>query len=119
MALVLAVAALLQPGVGELGLFGLSLPVVCTLRAATGWLCPGCGLTRSFVATVHGDWSAGFALHPIGPPLLIWVVLEGIRHGMWLLAPSHRVTIDRFGWWLDRAGLLLVPALAIAWVVRV
>lgn len=29
--------------------------------------CPGCGLGRSIAATLHGDLTAAFALHPLGP----------------------------------------------------
>lgn len=29
--------------------------------------CPGCGLTTSFAATVHGDWATAFEAHPFGP----------------------------------------------------
>lgn len=29
--------------------------------------CPGCGLTTSFTATIHGQWAAAFHAHPLGP----------------------------------------------------
>ena len=29
--------------------------------------CPGCGLTTSFTAVLHGDFVAAFHAHPIGP----------------------------------------------------
>lgn len=33
--------------------------------------CPGCGLTTSFSATVHGDFVHAFQAHPFGP---IWYI---------------------------------------------
>jgi hypothetical protein len=33
----------------------------------TGRECPSCGLTTSFTALVHGDWSLAFAAHALGP----------------------------------------------------
>lgn len=33
--------------------------------------CPGCGLTTSFTAFVHGDFSESFHAHPLGPPLYL------------------------------------------------
>jgi len=29
--------------------------------------CPGCGLTTSFTAFIHGDWAFAFHAHPFGP----------------------------------------------------
>lgn len=31
--------------------------------------CPGCGLTTSFSAVLHGDWGLAMAAHPAGPLL--------------------------------------------------
>ena len=31
--------------------------------------CPGCGLTTSWTAFLHGQWSLAFHAHPLGPPL--------------------------------------------------
>lgn len=46
---------------------GEPLGVGCWLRAVTGYDCPTCGLSRSFVALFHGDWVSAFAWHPAGP----------------------------------------------------
>src|SRR5881394_3155534 len=35
--------------------------------------CPGCGLTTSFTAFVHGDFGFAFHAHPLGP--LMYVAL--------------------------------------------
>lgn len=42
--------------------------------------CPGCGLTTSWTATIHGDLRAGFEAHPIGP------VLYGVYAGAAVLS---------------------------------
>jgi hypothetical protein len=42
-------------------------PVLCPFRLATGLPCPGCGLTRSFVAMGHGDVREAFRQHAFGP----------------------------------------------------
>ncbi len=44
-------------------------PVVCPLRALTGLPCPGCGLTRAFVALAHGHIEDALALHLFSVPL--------------------------------------------------
>ena len=43
-----------------------SLPPMCGSRALLGIECPGCGLTRSFVALASGDLSESFRFHRLG-----------------------------------------------------
>jgi|GEM_PF-524053 len=50
---------------------------VCPLRHWTGVPCPTCGLTRSLMAVVRGDWSQAVMHHLFGP-LLFLVLLVGI-----------------------------------------
>ena len=50
-------------------------PVLCPFRLATGLPCPGCGLTRSWVAAAHGDLSTAFADNLFGPVSLVAVTL--------------------------------------------
>mgnify|MGYP002778380261 CR=1 FL=1 len=44
---------------------------ICTFKNVFGIPCPGCGLTRSFVAIARGQWAESFAWHPLGP--LLWL----------------------------------------------
>jgi len=41
----------------------------CAFHAATGLPCPGCGLTRAFIALSHGRFHAAWGLHPFAYPL--------------------------------------------------
>lgn len=59
------VAAVANPATIEDG------PVLCPFRLMTGLPCPGCGLTRSWVYFVHGQWEDAFAANPFGPVLLL------------------------------------------------
>jgi hypothetical protein len=59
-----AVAALANPDTIEDG------PVICPFRLVTGLPCPGCGLTRSWVYLVHGQWLDSVAANPFGAVLL-------------------------------------------------
>jgi len=38
----------------------------CAFREATGWPCPGCGLTRVAVRVAHGDMAGAFDANPLG-----------------------------------------------------
>jgi len=68
----LGVACLLSPESIEDG------PVVCPFRLLTGLPCPGCGLTRSWVYTVHGWWPEAFAAHPFGPVAIAFVLVVAL-----------------------------------------
>ena len=69
-----------------------AMPGVCTLRQMTGYPCPGCGMTRSFVAMGHLDPARAFALHRCGPFLYLYVCLQlGAR----LLHPRWPGACDR------------------------
>jgi len=54
---------------------GETLPTLCWIRATTGYECPMCGLSRSFVAFFHGDLGHAFRFHPLGPVLAIGTVI--------------------------------------------
>jgi len=118
-ALVLDPADPAAPSGGVITLAGHRLPEVCGFKRVTGLPCPGCGLTRSWVAAVHGDLAASFAFHRLGWLVLLYVAVQALRHGAWLaLAPlaRWRETIERAGRWLDRSLIPLGVLLLVAWV---
>ena len=39
----------------------------CPLLKVTGLPCPGCGMSRSCLALVHGQWAEVWRLNPFGP----------------------------------------------------
>jgi hypothetical protein len=54
------------------------LDVGCPIRWLTGVPCPGCGLTRAYVAALHLDFAGAFALHPLWPvagPLVAYLLV--------------------------------------------
>ncbi|MDE0939967.1 MAG: DUF2752 domain-containing protein, partial [Pirellulales bacterium] len=64
--LVIAVAEFLQlEDRGKVGMpFWGRLPGICAWRNFFGIECPGCGLTRCFIAIAHGDWSRAWQFNP-------------------------------------------------------
>jgi hypothetical protein len=40
--------------------------------------CPGCGLTTSWTALLHGEWGVSFAAHPLGPALYIGFTVSAL-----------------------------------------
>ena len=46
-------------------------PQLCPFAVMTGLPCPGCGLTRSWVALMHGDVGSAFTFNIFGPVFLV------------------------------------------------
>lgn len=91
--LLLHVAALrlfCRAGEDWVTVFGRDPGLACAFRAHTGHPCPGCGLTRSIVMSVCGQWTQAFTLNPLGLWLVLGMLLFGVSL-MWLGAapPSH------------------------------
>ena len=74
---------LLAAGLGYalwVGCTGLALP--CPFRAATGLLCPGCGVTRLCLALLRGDWGGAWAANPMLLVLLAGgIAVRYVREG--------------------------------------
>ncbi|NQZ20109.1 MAG: DUF2752 domain-containing protein [Bdellovibrionales bacterium] len=41
-------------------------PFFCIFKSLTGWLCPGCGMTRSLISFFTGNFSLSFDFNPFG-----------------------------------------------------
>ena len=95
------------------------LPQTCLSRSIFGISCPGCCLTRSFVAMGHGDLHGAFLANPVGPVIYLLCLLQ---------APYRLVEYFGLGpsnaWWTAIKGRMdlvlwaLLAALFVQWVVR-
>lgn len=56
----------------------------CPVHFLTGWLCPTCGMTRSFIGVLRGEWLEAWSHHPLGPILFFAVLFY------WLLILFRR-----------------------------
>jgi Protein of unknown function (DUF2752) len=91
---VLLLAAVLSIRSGTqvlLPLIDLPLPELCTMRRMTGINCPGCGLTRSFIALAHGDVRSSWLYNPAGI--------------LWFAAIAFQVPYRSYQLWRIRRGL--------------
>ncbi len=98
------------PGVGP-------MPTLCMWKIATGVDCPGCGLTRCFVALAHGDLADAWRFHPVGIVLFVLLALQ---------IPYRAIQLRRLaagrpplaGPWLTAIPWFLVAAMLIQWLVK-
>lgn len=76
---------ILVPGTGN------SLPAMCSSRMMFGIECPGCGMTRAFLAISQGRWSRAWELNRVS--FLVYAFVLG-------QIPWHAVQIFRIrrGW---------------------
>jgi len=121
--LVLAVAVVavvvppVAPGQETLRLAGVPLPTMCMLRAATGMPCAGCGLTRSWIAALHGEWGWSFEHHRLGAVALAYLLLQAIRHAAIIARPSAGM-LAVAGRRLDLAAIALGVLFVWNWLAR-
>ncbi|MCZ4548425.1 DUF2752 domain-containing protein [Gordonia rubripertincta] len=57
-------------------------PTMCPMRLITGLPCPGCGLTRSWVASAHGDFAGAFSYNIFGPISFVATILFVVAVGI-------------------------------------
>lgn len=69
-----------------------SSPLQCLFLATTGIPCPGCGLTRSFMAVAHNNLIEALNYHVLGPFLFFALLLTCIHLILELLLRRSIVT---------------------------
>lgn len=78
-------------------------------RAATQ-PCPTCGLTRSVLATLRGEWERARQWHPAGPRVVGWMLVQGaLRLAMMRVTRLRLHVVDvvqlvTTGIWVTRIG---------------
>lgn len=85
------------------------LDIGCIFRLITGIPCPGCGMTRAWLAALRLDFAAAFAYHPLFWVVPIAFVLAFVREEV---ASSKR----KRG--IDIAVTVLCVLVVAVWIVR-
>lgn len=85
----------------------------CYLRKLTGLECPGCGMTRAAVASLHGEFGRAFSLNPVGMVLLPMAMVGlGIEVLGWVRGERLPVSINPGKW-----GAVLILGVMVGWGV--
>ena len=75
-AAVIVVSILLDTDTEQVRALGVTLPPLCLFKLLTGWSCPGCGLTRSFVFMGQAmPWEA-MKMNVFGPPMWLFLAAQ-------------------------------------------
>src|SRR5580658_9385089 len=70
----LAARCLLRADEEHVFVLGQPIAWVCALRSHFGLPCPTCGLTRSVVMSLHGEFAAAWRMAPVGPVALFGMI---------------------------------------------
>ncbi len=84
-------------------------PVLCLFRRITDHPCPGCGLTRSFVATAHLRLEEAFSQHLFGPLVFVGMLVV-VGRGMF---PRSTACWSPRGSW----SFWAIRVLVLSWLV--
>jgi hypothetical protein len=109
----------------------------CPVAELLGLPCPGCGLTRAWLALSRGDLAGALRLHPLSPLVLpvaavllgreIWRFVRGappalrpdaVRQHRIKRAVARRTWRARGGRWLDRTSLWVALLMLGLWGLR-
>lgn len=80
---------------------------LCIFHIATGWDCPGCGLTRAFVALFHGEWKQAISYNALSVPIAIFLAI-------YALGKIFSLVRGRFPAWFSPAGSRWIGALLLS-----
>jgi hypothetical protein len=69
-----------------------SSPFFCPIKALTGIPCPGCGMTRSFIAIAQGNLQGAVAYHLFGIPLFLGLLIATVHLSLELIT-QRRVMV--------------------------
>lgn len=117
---VLLLSAILTPRGNTqllLPVLGWPLPEICFTRRWLGIACPGCGLTRSLVAMMHGQVRSAWQFNPAGLAVFAAVAFQ-LPYRTWHLWRRLRGSAAPRPVWLNWSWAVIGTALVIQWLAR-
>jgi len=91
-----------------------AIPPTCGMQRSIGLDCPGCGLTRSFVALAHGDLVASIAFNPGGIFVFAFVLFQI----PYRIAQLWRIRNGQPVWNLSRSALFFWASIGVVMVTQ-
>lgn len=88
------------------GLEGYPLPTLCVSRQL-GFECATCGVTRSIIALMHGNWARSLQFHRFGWWIALLIVAQIPYRGYRILRPAARLPA------LEAAGMAILAVTAL------
>lgn len=70
---------------------GVKIPEICLFKIVTGYNCPSCGMTRSFVSISHLDFAGAFGYNAAGLFAYLLCILLIISYSMKLFSFNNSI----------------------------
>ena len=86
----------------------------CALKSRTGLPCPTCGMTRSLVLSLHGEWARAWRLMPAAPVALAGLLALGAA--LLALAVVQRRGAPAAEAYIRRGALIYAAITAVVWI---
>jgi len=86
----------------------------CALKSRTGLPCPTCGMTRSLVLSLHGEWARAWRLMPAAPLALAGLLALGAA--LLALAVVRRRGAPAAEAYIRRGALIYAAITAVVWI---
>ena len=84
---------------------------VCVIKVYTGLPCPGCGMTRAFLAAFHAQWDQAFYWHP----LWLWILVGPLLYaGLLKFYPKSEKSRSMIIW-VTLAAFVTLYVIRMAW----
>lgn len=97
---------------------GTPLPELCTFRRLTGAGCPGCGMTRCFIALAHGELRTAWSYNPAGLLFFALIVFQVPFRSIQLWRIRKGLPELQTGWLGQIVLVLLASAMIGQWLLR-
>jgi len=94
-------------------------PGTCSFIELTGWPCPSCGMTRSWIHSARGNVVTGFLFNPAGALLFWWLMVGGVLGTVRLATRNYtkwKVPSNVLAAW---AVFWMVGPYGIVWMLRI
>lgn len=117
---ILLLAFLVSPvdsGSSHLKLGRFPIPSTCSFNDLTGYPCPGCGLSRSMVAAVHGDFRGSFRFHRLGLVTVFYLSLQLIFQLGMVVSSNPKPGFVRISKILNRGVIFLAVVFGLNWIL--
>ena len=98
--------------------FGQAVGAACAYRVGTGLPCPTCGVTRSLVLSLHGEFANAWQVAPVGPVAVFGLI--ALAAGLLVLGVAQttgRTALAQIiAKWMRRSALAYSGAAAVVWI---
>lgn len=106
------------PPQGEsVSFFGYDIPNSCPSHVIWGIDCAGCGMTRSFVAIVHGQWKEALEFNRVGPILFLLVIIQ-IPYRLYMLTRPMNEAFRPQTIWVQLPPGIVICSLIASWILK-